>query len=86
MLEHPNAFVVISKSINPGNNLPVTSLGVTGEWNIRVKNMGRDSTSIAVNLVNPKYITYYSKVPQAFKSGSFQSTGIFEKSIYNIIK
>jgi hypothetical protein len=85
-LVKPDAFIAISKVISLSNNKPVNPTMITGEWNIRIKDASGGQTSIAVNLVNPKYITPFNPTATAFKQGAFQSTGIFEKTIYDIVK
>lgn len=79
-----DAWVVVAKTIDQYKKVvPATS--VTGEWNVRLKEVN-GKTLINVNLVSPTYIGYTTNVSTAFKKGSIQSTGVFEKMIYDIVK
>lgn len=90
-LVNPEAWLVIAKLIDPANQKPVKPESINGEWNIRIKQSG-EKTLININLVNPTYSTYRvsggvrSLVAYNFKKGLFQSTGEFEKWIYETIK
>jgi len=84
---HKDAWIVIRKVIDPGSRKPIDPISVSGEWNVRIKEMS-GKTLINVNLVNPEYsYSYQSRNTQTtFKPGAFQSTGNFEKMIYDQVK
>lgn len=85
-LVHPDAWVAIKKILVSGSNTPIKPNIITGEWNIRIKGAPNNQTSIAVNLVNQRYINQFAITPTAFSQGGIQSTGVFEKMIYDQIK
>ena len=62
---------------------------VTGQWNIRIKPVDQNKTLVNINIVNPKYELGAGRnaiaISREFKKGEFQSTGLFEETIYNII-
>jgi hypothetical protein len=89
-VEKKDAWVVIQKIIDPGTRKPIMPFRVTGEWNIRIKEKD-GKTLIAINLVNPSYASSGaygspSKTPTMFEQGTLQSTGNFEKLVYEQIK
>lgn len=93
-LKNTSAFVVLPRICPPGSDESITPSSVTGEWNVRVKADGA-GTSINVNLLNflPIYgrsgtdALYFSRAYNK-NPGSFsgQTTGVFEKTIADIIK
>lgn len=89
-LKDPTAFIVVAQIYEPGPNriAPVSGLSdVTGEWNVRIKNVN-GKTSININIVNIKYQVYdaYSRFYKDVLLANYQSTGVFEKLIADIIK
>lgn len=82
----PTAWVAIKKILISGTNTPIKPTLVTGEWNIRIKGAPNNQTSVAVNLVNPKYMNMNVSTLTYFSSGGVKSTGVFEKMIYEQIK
>lgn len=78
-LNDKSAFVVVTKMSQGG--ITYSAQTVTGEWNIRVK-PNEGGTLINVNLVNIK--GYYQNTPLSPFTG--KSTGVFEKTIADIIK
>lgn len=85
-LINKDAWVVIHKIIDPGSRKSIAYYNVTAEWNVRIKEMD-SRTVINVNLVNPSYaITDQGASNRMFNKGSFQSTGVFEKLIYDKVK
>lgn len=87
-LVNPGAYVVVNKiQYRDGSIGTPNYLGVTGEWNVRIKDGEGGKTVVAVNLVNPKYTSIIDRnVPISFKQGMFQSTGVFENLIFQAIK
>lgn len=85
-LVKPDADVVIAQVYDPGANKVIKPASVSGEWNIRIKDAGNGRTSINVNLVSPKYISALGKTPTLFTPGVLQSTGNFERMVFDIIK
>lgn len=80
------AWVVIQKVVDSRTRKPVPYYSVTAEWNVRIKE-SNGKTLINVNLVNPTYLTLEVGGSRSlFKKGSFQSTGVFEKMIYDLVK
>jgi hypothetical protein len=86
VLYHPDAWVAVFKTIDPNSKKPIGLVSVTGEWNIRIKPQG-ERTLINVNLVSPSYTSVaLERNNTVFKKGEIQSTGVFEKLIYDKIK
>jgi|ERR1035437_11202409 hypothetical protein len=86
-LINPNAWIVIEKSIDPGPNKIIKPSSVAGDWNVRIKELPNNKTSINVNLVNIKakraYASKYGISEYEIKA---LSTGNFEKLISDQIK
>ena len=82
------AYLVISKIVSHGfNGATSTTLEpyyVTAEWNIIIKEEN-GKTLININIVNPKY-SDISRTNEPFSTGGCLSTGVFEKTIADIIK
>lgn len=95
---HPEADIVVWKIYNAAANamVPETRIG-TGrkskqpdecyaEWNVRLKANGT-GTSININLVNVQYEQYLQPGRRSWGYlANFQTTGNFERMIYNNIK
>lgn len=81
----PNAFVVLAKQIDVNKNV-VKPGGVSGEWNVRIKDNGSSGTIINVNLVNLKETVSGYKIAPYDKDIRGVSTGNFEKIIFDNIK
>lgn len=80
------AWIVLEKTIDPGSRKIIKFYNVTAEWNIRIKDSD-GKTSINVNLVNPTHTAFFGEGKVVgFKQGSFQSTGVFERQVYEIIE
>lgn len=79
------AWVVVHRIIDPANKKTVPYQSVTAEWNVRIKEVS-GKTLVNVNMVNPYYTAVGDDRRTMFKKGSFQSTGVFEKMIYDIVK
>jgi hypothetical protein len=92
-LKDPRAFVVIPDIYIPGSDKPALPTEVQASWNVRLKTEGA-RTSINVNLVNldakylDKYTFYVSAAKQKYPPEQIngRTTGIFEKSLADIIK
>ena len=85
-LINKDAWVVIYKIIDPGSRKSISYYNVTAEWNVRIKEVD-NRTVINVNLVNPSYAAILGGVSnRMFEKGTFQSTGVFEKLIYDKVK
>jgi hypothetical protein len=85
-LEKKDAWVAIYRMYDPGSRLTYKPYLVTGEWNIRIKEQN-EKTLININLVNPSYtLTITSPNKTSFQKGYLQSTGNFEKWVYENIK
>jgi hypothetical protein len=90
----PAAWIVLPKTINPNDRKPFAPGLITGEWNIRIKELSDKRTSINVNLVNingteeiiAKVGTSYKTTKQAIPLTRYKSTGNFEKMITEYIK
>lgn len=80
------AWVAIKKILISGTKTPVKPTLIIGEWNIRIKDAPNNQTSVAVNLVNPRYTNAYATTLTYFSNGGVRSTGVFEKMIYEHIK
>lgn len=86
-----DAWIVIPKRIDPNSRKPYPIQEITGEWNIRIKELPGNKTYINVNLVNlteTKYVYAGLKttIPQLVAIRDFKSTGLFEKTICEMIK
>ena len=85
-LENKDAWVAIYRLYDPGSRQTYKPYLVTGEWNIRIKEQN-NKTLININLVNPTYTRVMtSPVKTTFQKGYVQSTGVFEKWVYEKIK
>lgn len=87
-LVNPNASVVIAKlSLNGEELKGARPALIVGSWNVRIKSVSDKQTMVNINLVNPR-ITYntMSTNNTEFNQGSIQSTGNFEKKIFESIK
>lgn len=82
-----DAWVVIPKMIDKGNNKLLKPYAVYGTWNIRIKPDG-SKTSINTNLYNISAVytnpAAYTKPAMSIADG--RSTGNFEKFIYDLVK
>jgi hypothetical protein len=82
-----DAWVVLPKMIDKGNNKLIKPYAVYGSWNIRIKTDG-SKTSINTNLYNISAVysnpAAYTKPAMAISDG--RSTGNFEKFIYDLVK
>ena len=91
VIEKPQAFVVLERIMQSYEDQPYRPTIVTGEWNIRIKQM-ENKTSINVNLtsIQATYGTaYYSSVTHSVMTPvdiAGKTTGVFENNIYEIIK
>lgn len=86
-LINPDAWIVIEKSIDPGPNKLIKPASVSGDWNIRIKELPDNKTSINVNLVNIKAKSgYQGKYAANEYDIKALSTGNFEKLITDQIK
>lgn len=86
----PLAFVVVERIMNTWTSYPFIPDAVTGDWNIRIKKDG-DRTSINVNLNNIYAVyemDYYRETHLAIAPVEVKgkTTGVFEKTIYDIVK
>lgn len=86
-LENPNASVVITRQTYGGSTIAPQSL--TGEWNVRIKPKGENTTSININITNIQGSFYsaggqYSPAMNLTYEG--KSTGKFESVIAGSIK
>ena len=83
----PLAWIVIEKTVDPGPNKVIKPSSVAGDWNVRIKELSNNKTSINVNLVNIKakreYVSKYGVSEYEIKA---LSTGNFEKLISEQIK
>lgn len=84
-LINKDAWVVVQKVIDVNTKKVVGYSNVTTEWNVRIKEVDK-RTLINVNMVNPSYTSTVDSRRTFFKKGTFQSTGVFEKMIYEKIK
>lgn len=86
-LTNPDAWIVIEKSIDPGANKVIKPASVSGDWNIRIKALPDNKTSINVNVVN---IKAKSGAKGNYGGNEYDikafSTGNFEKLITDQIK
>ena len=90
----PTAWIVLPKTINPNDRKPFAPGLITGEWNIRIKELPDKRTSINVNLVNingteeivAKVGSSYKTTKQIIPLASYKSTGNFEKMITEFIR
>lgn len=81
------AFVVLGKINYLGSNINPDK--ITGEWNIRIKEMPNGKTSINVNLTNIDATTYIPASqynPMQNLTFHAKSTGKFEEIISNAVK
>ena len=84
------AFIVVPQIYEPGPNryTPITkNSDITGEWNIRIRTV-QGKTVVDVNVVNLKYQfhdTYYRTYREEILS-NYKSTGVFERTIADLIK
>ena len=88
---NPKSFVVLHQIIDKMHGKPYSPTTVTGEWNIRIKAIGNE-TSINVNLYNIEatygqyyYSSYSHSVISPVKVEG-KTTGIFEKSFEEAVK
>jgi hypothetical protein len=83
----PTAWIAIEKVYNVGANKIITPSSVSGDWNVRIKELPNNKTSINVNLVNIKAkqvsVSKYGVAEFEIKA---KSTGNFEKLIAEQIK
>ena len=83
----PNAWIAIEKVYNVGANKIIKPSSVSGDWNVRIKELPNNKTSINVNLVNIKAkqvsVSKYGVVEFEIKA---LSTGNFENLIAEQIK
>ncbi|MBL0337317.1 MAG: hypothetical protein IPP73_18915 [Chitinophagaceae bacterium] len=86
ILDTPEACVAIYKLYDPGSRTIFKPYSVTGEWNIRIKEQN-GKTLVNINLVNPSYTLAQTSANRTiFQKGYLQSTGNFEKWVYDNIK
>lgn len=87
VLENSDAWIVVSK-MKDGLGRPLSPDNLTGEWNIRVKSLDANRTSINVNLTNINGTIF---VPASKYTAPNElvfvckSTGRFEKTIFDLI-
>lgn len=91
-LSDKTAYVVLPKVINKANNKVVKYSIVTGDWNVRIKEVN-GKTVVNVNLLNivssPITATGSPGSPYGYGEWTIQdgkSTGVFEKMIADTIK
>ena len=87
-LYKPLASVVIEKVVDAGTKKAIRPASVTGDWNIRIKQLSDNKTSINVNLVHIEATGYSVKFTTGVTQFSIKglSTGNFEKLIADKIK
>lgn len=81
------AFVVLGAISYGGSNINPDK--ITGEWNVRIKEIPDSKTSINVNLTNidaTRYIPASQYNPMQNLTFQAKSTGKFEEIISNIVK
>lgn len=83
-LYEPKAFAAIRQFKYPNVNKPVNPDRVTGEWNIRIKEID-GKTSINVNLYNIEG-TYPLGNSNTIRDAGGKTTGVFEQLIYDAVK
>ena len=90
-IAHPDAYVVLQMIMDNYSDKPFRPEIVTGEWNIRIKAVD-GKTSININL-NNIYATYGAAYYSTYSHSVVQpvdvrgvTTGVFEKSIFDIVK
>jgi hypothetical protein len=84
----PLASVVIEKIIDIGTKKPIRPSSVTGDWNIRIKQLPDNKTSINVNLLHIEATGYTIKFGEGVTQYAIKgkSTGNFEKLISDKVK
>jgi hypothetical protein len=93
--EKKDAWIVLPKRIDPNSRKPFPIKSITGEWNIRIKELPDKRTFVNVNLVNLTKTENSiistggfktTTIPQQVAVLDFKSTGLFEKTICEMIK
>lgn len=87
LLENPDAWVVINRSTYAGTTLPPQVL--SGEWNVRIKSIENNKTSININLtnINGSYRSAGGQYAAAMNvEYTGKSTGKFEQIILKLIQ
>lgn len=92
-LVDPTAWVVSTSIYEPGSRKYYYPTTASVEWNVRIKDLGNNTTSINVNMVNILANTVVTQINPVFVSGTSTSvntaavsTGVFEKIIADLIK
>ena len=88
-LEKEDAYIIVEKKVYMEYNEISLPKVITGEWNIRIKKVGNNKTSLNVNLTNINATTTISGTqynpPRTIRYKA-KSTGEFEEFITELIK
>ena len=89
-LYSPKAFVVLKRNNYQGDeNMKKSYFDVTGEWNVHLKQEAND-VSVNINIVNIEgeqvYTSLYHGETRSRVTIRAQTTGVFEKLIFEAVK